>query len=86
MGRQRLMGLLWPEQSEEAARHSLSESLYLLRRELGGVLAARGSDVVLDPAGVAVVSGGGGGGEVMVKTRRTSEKQNKKKQSRANRM
>ncbi|HEX6913188.1 MAG TPA: BTAD domain-containing putative transcriptional regulator, partial [Longimicrobium sp.] len=54
VGRQRLMGLLWPEQSEEAARHSLSESLYLLRRELGGVLAARGSDVVLDPAGVAV--------------------------------
>jgi hypothetical protein len=35
VGRERIIGLLWPELTTEAARHNLSESLYVLRKELG---------------------------------------------------
>ncbi|MBV9110749.1 MAG: winged helix-turn-helix domain-containing protein, partial [Gemmatimonadetes bacterium] len=35
VGRERLIGLLWPEHRAAAARHLLSESLYVLRKELG---------------------------------------------------
>ncbi|HEX9935767.1 MAG TPA: BTAD domain-containing putative transcriptional regulator, partial [Longimicrobium sp.] len=35
VGRERLVGLLWAEHTTEAARHTLSESLYVLRKELG---------------------------------------------------
>jgi DNA-binding SARP family transcriptional activator len=34
--REHLVGLLWPEKDERAARHSLNEALRLLRRILGG--------------------------------------------------
>ncbi|HET7461051.1 MAG TPA: BTAD domain-containing putative transcriptional regulator, partial [Longimicrobium sp.] len=34
-GRERLIGLLWPEHPGDAARHLLSEALYVLRKELG---------------------------------------------------
>jgi DNA-binding SARP family transcriptional activator/TolB-like protein len=48
VARERLMALLWPEHSSAAARHSLSESLHVLRKELGdGVLASVGDDVAL---------------------------------------
>ncbi|HEX2080097.1 MAG TPA: BTAD domain-containing putative transcriptional regulator, partial [Longimicrobium sp.] len=52
VGRERLMTLLWPEHPPESARHTLSESLYVLRRELGEIFAGAGSEVALDPARV----------------------------------
>jgi DNA-binding SARP family transcriptional activator/TolB-like protein len=53
VGRERLMGLLWPEHNGDAARHNLSESLYVLRKELGEGLASSGDEVRLDPAVVS---------------------------------
>jgi DNA-binding SARP family transcriptional activator/TolB-like protein len=51
VGRERLIGLLWPELPTDHARHNLSESLYVLRRELGeDALVPAGGDVALDPA------------------------------------
>ena len=35
ISRDRLLGLLWPERDERAARHLLADSLYVLRRTLG---------------------------------------------------
>jgi DNA-binding SARP family transcriptional activator/TolB-like protein len=50
VGRERLIGLLWPEHPAEAARHTLSESLYVLRKELGdGMFLAVGDDLALSP-------------------------------------
>ena len=55
VGRERIIGLLWPELTTEAARHNLSESLYVLRKELGegSVSAASAGDVALSPDAVA---------------------------------
>ncbi|MFL5540314.1 MAG: BTAD domain-containing putative transcriptional regulator [Longimicrobiaceae bacterium] len=55
VGRERLIGLLWPEYATEASRHNLSESLYVLRKELGdeAIVSASAGDVALDPAVVA---------------------------------
>jgi DNA-binding SARP family transcriptional activator/TolB-like protein len=55
VGRERLLGLLWPDLPADAARHNLSESLYVLRKELGDNAAATGpaGDLVLNPAVVA---------------------------------
>jgi DNA-binding SARP family transcriptional activator/class 3 adenylate cyclase/TolB-like protein/tetratricopeptide (TPR) repeat protein len=53
VGRERLVGLLWPEHPNDSARHLLSESLYVIRRELGdGVLVATGDDLALNRAEV----------------------------------
>ncbi|MFL5540989.1 MAG: BTAD domain-containing putative transcriptional regulator, partial [Longimicrobiaceae bacterium] len=53
VGRERLIGLLWPEHAGDAARHTLSESLYVLRRELGADLfTSVGDEVALSPAAV----------------------------------
>jgi DNA-binding SARP family transcriptional activator/TolB-like protein/tetratricopeptide (TPR) repeat protein len=53
VSRERLVGLLWAEHSQDAARHTLAEALYVLRKELGeGVIAVVGDEVGLDPAGV----------------------------------
>jgi len=50
VGRERLIALLWPEHASDAARHTLSESLYVLRRELGdGVFLSVGDEVALSP-------------------------------------
>jgi DNA-binding SARP family transcriptional activator/TolB-like protein len=50
VGRERLLGLLWPEQTAESARHSLSEAIYVLRKELGDdALLPAGGDVALNP-------------------------------------
>jgi DNA-binding SARP family transcriptional activator len=35
IGRDRVLGLLWPERDERAARHLLADSLYVLRQTLG---------------------------------------------------
>ena len=49
VGRERLLGLLWPEQTAESARHSLSEAIYVLRKELGDdALLPAGGDVALN--------------------------------------
>ncbi|HEY7767379.1 BTAD domain-containing putative transcriptional regulator [Longimicrobium sp.] len=55
VGRERIIGLLWPELTTEAARHNLSESLYVLRKELGegSVSAPAAGDVALNPEAVA---------------------------------
>jgi len=52
VGRERLLGLLWPELNGDAARHNLSESLYVLRKELGenAIVSAAAGDVALDRA------------------------------------
>lgn len=50
VGRERLIGLLWPESDADAARHLLSESLYHLRRVLGDdAFVVSGDEVGLGP-------------------------------------
>ena len=54
VGRERLIGLLWPDQPSDSARHSLSESLYVLRKELGeDALVSTGDEVSLTAGVVA---------------------------------
>jgi DNA-binding SARP family transcriptional activator/TolB-like protein len=54
VGRERLLGLLWPEQPEDSARHVLSETLYVLRKELGDdAVVPVGGDVALNGARIA---------------------------------
>jgi len=54
VARERLIGLLWPENDDEAARHLLSESLYVLRKALGeGALVSAGGELGVDPGRVA---------------------------------
>jgi DNA-binding SARP family transcriptional activator/TolB-like protein len=47
VSRERLVGLLWPEHPQSAARRLLSESLYVLRKHLGDDVFATGSDDVV---------------------------------------
>ena len=48
--REHLVGLLWPDKDERAARHSLNEALRLLRRVLGGsTIDTAGGQVRLAP-------------------------------------
>jgi len=45
--RDTLLGLFWPELSQERARHALSQALYVVRQSLGdGLVEASGQDVV----------------------------------------
>jgi len=49
VGRERLIGLLWPEQPADSARHALSEALYVLRKELGEeTFVSHGDEVALN--------------------------------------
>jgi len=49
VGRERIVGILWPEQTAARARHLLSESLYVLRKELGaGAFISAGDEVGLN--------------------------------------
>ncbi|MET0396677.1 MAG: BTAD domain-containing putative transcriptional regulator, partial [Longimicrobiaceae bacterium] len=51
VGRERIIGLLWPEHPTDAARHLLSESLYVLRKELGeDAFVSAGDEVGLNGA------------------------------------
>jgi DNA-binding SARP family transcriptional activator/TolB-like protein len=51
VGRERIIGLLWAESSGDAARHSCSEALYVLRKDLGEeCFVVIGDEVGLDPA------------------------------------
>ncbi len=49
-GREKLIGYLWPDRPEDSARHLLSESLSVLRRELDeNVILTAGDEVRLNP-------------------------------------
>lgn len=49
--RDKIVALLWPERDEERGRHSLSQLVSALRRELGEAAIMTGVDEVrLDPA------------------------------------
>jgi DNA-binding SARP family transcriptional activator len=51
--RERLIGYLWPEHPGDAARHLLSESLYILRKAVGeDMFVSAGDELALDPATV----------------------------------
>jgi hypothetical protein len=48
IGRDRLLGLLWPDRDERVARHLLADSLYVLRQTLGdGAIVATADSVRL---------------------------------------
>jgi DNA-binding SARP family transcriptional activator/TolB-like protein len=50
VGRERIVGLLWPENPADTARHTLSEGLYVLRKDLGEeAFVVVGDEVGLDP-------------------------------------
>jgi DNA-binding SARP family transcriptional activator/tRNA A-37 threonylcarbamoyl transferase component Bud32 len=49
IGRERIIALLWPEHGEDAARHLLSEALYVLRKELDErVIVSSGDAIGID--------------------------------------
>ncbi len=49
VSRDKLMALLWPDASPERARHLLSDSIYLIRKELGeSAVVTAGADIRLD--------------------------------------
>ena len=51
VGRERLIGLLWAEHPADAARHTLSEALYVLRKDLADDLfVAVGDEIALNRA------------------------------------
>ncbi len=51
VGRERLIGYLWPEHPADSARHTLSESLYVLRKDLSeDLFVAVGDEVALNRA------------------------------------
>ncbi|HYR09927.1 MAG TPA: BTAD domain-containing putative transcriptional regulator, partial [Longimicrobium sp.] len=53
VGRERIIGLLWPDNPSDTARHTLSEGLYVLRKDLGEEsFVVVGDEVGLDPAHV----------------------------------
>jgi len=50
VSRDRLLLYLWPDATDDRARHSLSQTVYSINRQLGEVIAARGTEVRLDPS------------------------------------
>lgn len=51
LSRERLLGVLWPEGTEERGRHALAQAVYSLRADLGSDRAIAGStELKLDPA------------------------------------
>ena len=51
LSRERLLGILWPEGTEERGRHALAQAVYSLRTDLGSDAAITGlTEVRLDPA------------------------------------
>lgn len=49
VSRDRIVGLLWPEVEQEQARHTLSQTLYSLKRDTGREWIVAGSELRLDP-------------------------------------
>lgn len=52
--RDRLVGLIWPDQDENGARRLLTQALYALKRELGEFTRGSGRDIALDPDAIQV--------------------------------
>ena len=50
ISRDRVVGLLWPEVDEERARHALSQTLYILRRDAGQPVITGTTHLRLDPS------------------------------------
>ncbi|HSA56557.1 MAG TPA: BTAD domain-containing putative transcriptional regulator [Gemmatimonadaceae bacterium] len=51
VGRERVLALLWPEQSAEGGRRLLSEALYVLRKEFGEeIFRSQGDEIGLEPS------------------------------------
>ena len=50
ISRERVIGILWPETGEEQARHTLSQTLYSLRRSAGRDLIVGATHLRLDPS------------------------------------
>ncbi len=48
VSRDRLVGLIWPDQHDAGARRLLTQSLYELRRELGDITRSASRDVAVD--------------------------------------
>ena len=49
MTRDRVVGVLWPETDDGRARHALSQTLYLVRRDLGTDVILADGALRLDP-------------------------------------
>ena len=49
VSRERVLGILWPDSDPDRARHALSQTLYSLRRDLGGEAVLATPDLRLDP-------------------------------------
>ena len=52
--RDRVIGLIWPEQDAAGARRLLTQALYEVRRELGPVIAGSARDLAIDPDALRV--------------------------------
>jgi DNA-binding SARP family transcriptional activator len=50
ISRERALGILWPEAEQELARHTLSQTLYSLKRDTGRDWIVAGTELRLDPA------------------------------------
>jgi DNA-binding SARP family transcriptional activator/TolB-like protein len=54
VGRERIIGLLWPDHPSDSARHTLSEALYVLRKDLSDELfVLTGDEVALNASALA---------------------------------
>ena len=54
LGRERILGYLWPDQRSDAGRHQLSEALYVLRKAVGeGAFVTAGDEVGINPDVIA---------------------------------
>jgi len=49
ISRDRVIGILWPDAEEEQARHTLSQTIYTLKRDTGRDWIIPGKDLRLDP-------------------------------------
>jgi DNA-binding SARP family transcriptional activator len=54
VSRERLIGILWGEHSQERARHSLRQTLSELRRDMPQLVAAHGDALAIDAAACTV--------------------------------
>jgi DNA-binding SARP family transcriptional activator len=52
--RDRLVGLIWPDQDDAGARRLLTQSLYELRRELGDITRSASRDIAVDAEALRV--------------------------------
>ncbi|MFN0180362.1 MAG: BTAD domain-containing putative transcriptional regulator [Gemmatimonadales bacterium] len=53
VSRERVAAILWPDADEERARHALSQTVYTLRRDLGGDVIIAGADLRLNSAEIS---------------------------------